>query len=862
MTSPADTAMSGRPVLARLALLPFQVLESVAAPAWIEAIDRWLGHDQELRELRSTLSDRLFECAKSSEHETDAERQARFALLGLRRAIHNHRAVSAGDLRRAQPRLSADLQHSISEVTARAQQQQQGYTELQRMTEQAQRTAHQRLLELWSEPARLEALRLSSRALTRELHELHQHPAAAWGHDQRYVAAKSVSYLWRYATKTSPFGLFCSTALAMVADTTSQARPVSVDRCRMLLSVAETRKISACLACDEALAGVIRPRLNPTARRVEGSWLFWRVATHRRDEDEEVLSRVKSTAAVEIVVELVGSATHTLNQLRHDFSERLDLPLADATAYLGKLVDVGLLVAEIELPYNCERPLRALADAAATATAPPEWVETVRQVELRVDAWPGQVPQERRESEREIERALESLAHTRKLVADELLRVDAASESGLTVARSWLHEIRRSVSCYARLFGAIYPRSLYAATYQRRFLQHFPADREIPALDFYHGVFEETGPQSGSPILVAPHGEDERAVRAGERFERVRAAVIDAARRLPFEREMAIDEPWLTETVGSHEEPTWSAAVTFQVDAQPQRADRIEPTRLVISGLFHGTGLAFSRFAALHSGGVAVEESLLACELRRAWSMLERPGSVMAELTYNHTARSANAGLRPALLDYEIELPGETGSPGKCVIPLRELTARFDSATERFHLRWPQRNLDVLPIISSGVNPTGVISFLVHIGQQALQPLGLFVGFDDASIVHWPRLVVGRVVLFRERWVFRATDRPRLEASDLDFAIEVTRWRRQHSLPRFAFASSSTEAKPQGLDLESPLSLDVLRRLISPIPEGTAHTLTLTEMLPSPTGLWTEGESGNVACEFQVQMQHLAEEST
>jgi len=51
-------------------------------------------------------------------------------------------------------------------------------------------------------------------------------------------------------------------------------------------------------------------------------------------------------------------------------------------------------------------------------------------------------------------------------------------------------------------------------------------------------------------------------------------------------------------------------------------------------------------------------------ELRRAWSVLNRSGAIMAELTYNHMGRTANAGLRPAIFDYEIELPGDCASPG------------------------------------------------------------------------------------------------------------------------------------------------------------------------------------------------------
>jgi hypothetical protein len=295
--------------------------------------------------------------------------------------------------------------------------------------------------------------------------------------------------------------------------------------------------------------------------------------------------------------------------------------------------------------------------------------------------------------------------------------------------------------------------------------------------------------------------------------------------------------------------------VLFQVAAEdPERA------RLVLSSIFPGAGLALSRFSHLLGGSAQDDRNPVVRELRRGWSPLAREGAVIAELTYTHNARTANAALRPAIFRHEIELPGERPAPGADVIPLADLVVRFDSARRRFVLRSRSRGLEVLPVITSGVNPVGVISFLVNIGQQGFQPLGYFPGFEAAGVTRWPRVVHDRVVLFRERWVFGPGDAPAppepgAASPDADFFLAVARWRGRHRLPRHVFVHTSTDPKPQYVDLESPLFVDLLRRtLVSGSPGAPPGALHVVEMLPGPEQMLAAGDGVRYATEFLVQL--------
>ena len=151
------------------------------------------------------------------------------------------------------------------------------------------------------------------------------------------------------------------------------------------------------------------------------------------------------------------------------------------------------------------------------------------------------------------------------------------------------------------------------------------------------------------------------------------------------------------------------------------------------------------------------------------------------------------------------------------------------------------------------MNPVGFISFVVAIGEQELQPLAYFPGFEAPGVTRWPRIVNGRTVLFRERWTFGPADRPEPSArgdDPLPFARAVVSWRRRHGLPRHVFVHTTKEPKPRYVDLASPPFLDLLRRDLLALGTDAEGRLHVAEMLPGPDALWAGGH----ASEFLGQM--------
>jgi len=421
------------------------------------------------------------------------------------------------------------------------------------------------------------------------------------------------------------------------------------------------------------------------------------------------------------------------------------------------------------------------------------------------------------------------------------------------------------VPLYARFYGAIYPEALFRESFAGRFLNRYPADTDVPVLDFYHGLFEPGDPARPAAFVSPRSGRLDSRLRdmAGAAFERAQGFFTRRAREAAEgTAEVELSRADWCEINGDAPEPRFSCASLFQVAARSLDEVNALRARVCLNAFFPGAGLSVARLAHLHGGTGATEAG--ACsedlnpivrQLREGWARQARPGAMHAEITFMHGGRTANAGLRPAMFPLEIELPGDRATEGREAIPLADLTARWDSAAGRFVVRSRSRGIEILPVISSGINPEGVISFLTMVGTQGLQPLGFFPGFDVPEIRRWPRFTFGNVVLFRQRWVFGAEEMPAGKSPE-DHFVDTQRWRRVHGIPLHVFIHSESETKPFYVNLGSVTLVDLFRRAIvsGAASPGRVH---VTEMLPGPDDLWIRDQRGRYASEFLVHLDNL-----
>jgi len=831
-------------LIVRVASLPFESLAPFVAERSVAAADEAAAAGEEGARLAERASALLYEAAGSAAPPELAA--ARIAVLGIRRAIHQGHPAETALLETAKPLLPEDVRRAIAEHACALER----ARTLERLAadsfvvEEARGRAA--LAGASRDPWVRLGLRLASRSLLRRADAL---AAPRWAQRERHAASKVLAYLARFATKTSPNGVFCATSLGSIAAEAAEVRGENrIERLDFALHVGEARKTAACLAVSPEAAHAIRPRANPTLRIHEGVWSLWRPATPRRETDEETKLEIKDHPVMRRFVD-AADGSRTANRLMQEIGAQVG---QDVGPFYAKLVERGILIGEVEIPWSERRPLRALAARCPDAS----WAADLETIETEVDAMarlaPGEVP-ERIDG---VTSRLAALPRTRPLSEDDAIRCDAATALRVRLPQALLHDLERLLPAYARFYGAIYPEALTRETYATRFLKRFPPDTPIPVLDFYHGLFEPVPfmPLSAFTSAASGPAPSPRRAEAGHAFERAKAFFARRAREAAEAgaEEVALREDDWAEIAGDSAVPRFSCAALFQVEAASSDAVAAPSARLCLNSIFPGAGLSVARLAHLHGG--AGETNPIVGALREGWARRARPGAELAEITFMHGGRTANAGLRPPLFRLEIELPGDRATEGREAVPLADLTAAWDSAAGRFELRSVSRGVEILPVISSGINPEGFVQFLTMVGEQGLQPLGLLPGFDDPEIRTWPRFRFGNVVLFRRRWVFAEHEMPSATTAEARF-LDARRWVRAHGLPEHVFVHSDREPKPFYVNLGSPAFLDLLRRSV----EG-AGRVHVTEMRPGPDALWVRDGRGRYASEFLVHIDRLDDE--
>lgn len=867
-----------RSCVARVTAMPFEVLERLAVN--VARFGPAFDLEREIEAECAALSAELFQLTGEREASGPERARLRTALLALRRDIFNRRVPADGWDPVALGPLPAALAERLTRHAALLERQRRENDSIAEELNRDLTRAERALIEVMREPLAADGLRLVSRSLLGKLRRMAKVDPDAWRHSERHVAAKAAAYLGRFTTKTSPNGLFCATSRAEFRRAGAEVKGENrFARVQVRFNVGESRKVTACLAVDPALESIVIPRPNPTLRREGARWTFWKSASPRHPDDSEVRSEVPDHPLLAAFLEEAKTANLAVPQLIAAAARRCGVdPASDGVSgFYRKLVAHGLLTAELEIPWSSWRPLEDLARLCRTSGASPEWVHEIEALECAVDELGTLDSHARPRAMDALGARAEALPHARAFASDDLFRLDAATSLEIALPEAVLEELERFTSLYARFYSAMYPSRLYRAGMVRKFLARYPADTDVEVLDLYHGIFEpvEQPRPSAFPVPQAPSSHSPEWDAAGRAHQRFRDYFIARAREAAGQDEVVMDAADWEALLGDTPVPRYSCGVLFQVAAADSKALDAGRWRTCINAIYPGGGLSLSRLASLHDAPGADHPRWVEDELRHGYQWMERvagarlastgasakedaPGAVLAEISFMHGGRTANAGLRPPLLAYEIELPGDRATAGREAIQLSDLVVRFDSASGEFRLRSKSRGVLVVPIVSSGISSEGFISFLVEIGRQGTQPLAYFPGFETDEVEMWPRIRYGSTVMFRKRWRFDANRMPRGGARGIDAVqfLEVARWRERHGLPRHVFVHSTVDPKPFYVDLESPVFVKQMLRAVPKSESSEPAAFHVTEMLPAPDELWVRDSAGRYASEFLVHLTH------
>lgn len=121
---------------------------------------------------------------------------------------------------------------------------------------------------------------------------------------------------------------------------------------------------------------------------------------------------------------------------------------------------------------------------------------------------------------------------------------------------------------------------------------------------------------------------------------------------------------------------------------------------------------------------------------------------------------------------------------------------------------------------------------------------------------HAPRVLVDGVVFWRERWQFAAEQLGfAREAEPVDRFLAARRWALAERLPRFVFFKVPIEWKPCYADLDSPLYVEILSKLVRNTAKSGRPdtTVSVTEMLPRIEESWlVDAEGRHYTSELRI----------
>jgi hypothetical protein len=118
-----------------------------------------------------------------------------------------------------------------------------------------------------------------------------------------------------------------------------------------------------------------------------------------------------------------------------------------------------------------------------------------------------------------------------------------------------------------------------------------------------------------------------------------------------------------------------------------------------------------------------------------------------------------------------------------------------------------------------------------------------------------PRICLDRLVLARQRWRVPCGELGFARAeSSIDRFTALRRWFRENNIPRRVFVRVASENKPVYLDANTPLSVDIVARMIRTEQErDVSSDAIISEMLPDPQQCWLTDKQGHrYTCELRT----------
>ncbi|MEU2030743.1 lantibiotic dehydratase [Nocardia amamiensis] len=633
-----------------------------------------------------------------------------------------------------------------------------------------------------------------------------------------------VRYLFRMASRPTPFGLFAACGVGAIGRMTSLSIPPRDSwRRKTMLDGTYLDALLMALCDSPELRDRLTLRPNETITRVAGRLRLLR----RRppgDERQHQMVEVRPTLELERALDAAGPGARVPDIAAAVAAPRPMTP--QQLDFVRALVKAQILVADLQLPVTGATPLDALIDglenvgAALTTTGV---LRAVRDALDRLDDAGGvQDPISHHEIRDQLAQIRAATAPTQPFHTSLSL-----PRGGLNLARATAGDIERAVRLLIRIAPPSAPDEL--ANFKLAFAERY-GRREVPlaeALDDRIGVGFGTPWPEHATLLDGLLPNDRPAPLRP--FTRRDAALLEMVVRAADSGSHEVDLKAADIEALAAESPS-SAPASFAVVAS--LANTTGGPQILFSSCAGPSGLgALGRFCHADRDLAGFVERHLQDE-----AALD-PDAVFAEIVHLSGSASINFLARPLLREWEIEWLGRSGAAPDRRLSIADLLVSVRD--DQVELRSKRLGRRVVPRLTSAHNWTSsrtlpIYRFLCSLQEQGCAGLLYWDWGPLRSAAFLPRVRWGRVVFSRARWLLASSE---LDLGERESWRAVQTIRARRGLPRWVVVVE--EDNELVVDLDNVLSVDSFAQLLR-----SRGSTIVKEMFPGPDELVAQGADG------------------
>jgi hypothetical protein len=904
--------------LLRVAGLPFEAVDALRCTETA----CWAAQVMALEAVLEEKRDRLVEALHQAVHEYAADSVVQRSLLNLKRDVFNRRAPKHEyKARSAVACLQEDdrplLDEWLTQRSALSRLMQEGG----RVLEDELQAKRVMLKSCVQDEGFRRGLLLSSATLELDLDLYLKAPNQKLNRRLRLVERALLLYLLRTACKTSPFSTFTSVASgsfagAVAPDVTSTLNCHSDEmgqRSFIQLNVGILSRLSALLLSCPKVYQDLPVHLN-TGWDIQGDRLRYMRRKITLASEGEPFDKVEEAPFYLPLSRTLMRLLELLDDQREVRLESLARELsihdgeheedAEVEMYLAHLLRLGLLVApDLQLSLAAPNPLGLFRQSISRIVNPVALAVAghLSEIETSLNAYAAAAVTDRRKLLEAIRQGVKAcyaeLGGDERELPPTLLYEDATvALPQLSLSRrAWEGAIDdlKDVQSLLPIFDSMVINKRVMNGFFK--LIHGKGQRCEDVLSFAEVFSQDYYKEYLRTMMRPKFDQDGNRAPAPNHFNVSEIEVIDEARKAFADCvSQALAGTPESREVRLAKEPLQALAGRIPQTLQRLRSDSFfcqyarteDGRRLVINHVYNGLTQMSSRFVyPLEKHG---RESL-AAKLQATLEEIQPEGAVFAEL---HGASDTNLNLHPPVTRYELLFPGERSSrPPDEQLPLDDLFIQHDVLTDSLHLYSKRLGREVIPLYLGMLLQTTLSDLrqvMLNFSYASFPMLDIWSGVKGApelnqTLTFFPRIVCGELVLQRAMWKVAAEYLPvrQGEQSDADYFLSLTRWYKQHDLPRKVFVSpdlsrpanaeikkqpeagenqdvkadkaAGTEQlilKPLYVDFENYFTVLLFERAIA----RGSHGIVLSEVLPDREHLWLRSDDKPYVTELVIEM--------